>query len=446
MVNPDNPDPDPTPTPDPTPDPSPTPDPEPEPEPDANLTATPTNSPYSFYMSTGQPKVTLARSNGTLTAEDKDDWTLVDPTGELVQSKVTVSGSILTFTIGRVDPISFKSNTVDVKVMHGGATYATIPVSYNPYATITTDNSVKLTTDGPENITALKINGVTVDINDYTITSTDTSKAIVGDGTITPLQGGQAVFDVSPKADPSKVAQAKITFYAPVAKVGDEYYKTLAAAFKAAPSGSTIVMQSDATESISFTGTAPRPEDYELTLDLNGYTLTGATSAEYALRVDYGTVTVKDSGGTGRIVYGTNYAFIVGHLYGDYPSNLVIENGSFTGKTSVAQVGIVGGTGANTRYYGGNLVIKGGTFLSVPDTDEVYDSNGNFRYTLNMLDMNESNYAGGIYSPSTISVEGGEFYKFDPANNAAEGANTNFVSEGFVSQKDGDWYKVVVEP
>ena len=445
MVNPDDPAPNPNPD---EPDPTPTPTPEPETEPDANLTATPVSSPYSFYMSTGQIKVNLARTNGELTTEDKSDWTVVDPTGELEQSgnaTITTKG-VVTATIKRVDPISFKTNTVNIKVMHGGATYVTIPVSYNPYATIMTDSSNKLTTDGPENITTLKINGVAVEMNDYTISSADTSMATVENGAITPLQGGQAVFNVSPKTDLTKIAEAKITFYEPVAKVGDEYYKTLAAAFKAAPSGSTIVMQSDAVESISFAGTAPRPSEYELTLDLNGHTLTGGTSAIYALRVDYGTVTIKDSVGTGGITYGKDYAIVVSHLAGDYPSNLIIENGTFTGKTSVAQVGTVGGTGANTKYYGGNLIIKGGKFITIPSDDENYDSNGNFRYAINMLDMNESNYAGGIYSPSTISVEGGEFYKFDPANNAAESPSVNFVSDGFVSEKDGEWYKVIIQP
>lgn len=68
MVNPD----DPAPNPD-EPDPTPTPTPEPETEPDANLTATPISSPYSFYMSTGQIKVNLARTDGELTTEDKSD-------------------------------------------------------------------------------------------------------------------------------------------------------------------------------------------------------------------------------------------------------------------------------------------------------------------------------------------------------------------------------------
>jgi hypothetical protein len=329
-----------------------------------------------------------------------------------------------------------------MKLMHNNATYATILVTYSPSATIITDNNVKLITDGPENITTLKINGTEVPLENYVITSDTPEIATIENNVVTPLTGGQAIFNISPITDSSLVAQAKITFYEPVAKVGDNYYKTLSAAFKAAPSGSTITMENDATESISFSGTAPRPQEYELTLDLNGHTLTGSPSSSYSLRVDYGTVTVKDSVGTGSIVYGKDYAIIVSHLAGDYPSKLVLENGNYIGKTSVAQVGTPGGTGANYKYYGGELVIKDGTFTAIPDTNETYDTNGNFKYVLNMLDMNESNYAGGIYSPSSISVEGGRFYKFDPSNNSAEGPNTNFVAEGFTSIQDGDWYEV----
>ena len=34
---------------------------------------------------------------------------------------------------------------------------------------------------------------------------------------------------------------------------------------------------------------------------------------------------------------------------------------------------------------------------------------------------------------SSITVYGGKFYGFDPANNLSEGKNTNFVAEGYKS-------------
>ena len=43
-----------------------------------------------------------------------------------------------------------------------------------------------------------------------------------------------------------------------------------------------------------------------------------------------------------------------------------------------------------------------------------------------------------------MTVNGGEFYKFNPAENYADpDSPANFVSEGYTSVKSGDWYKVV---
>lgn len=422
---------------------------DPETDPDPKLSASFNAENYSLTTSTYALKATITRTDGeTLTDEDKADWTIVDPSGVIVQSGNTTitSKGVATLTATRNNPINLNSGSSTIKLMHGGATYATTIVNYSPSASILTDNSNKLTTDGPENVTAVRINGVEIDINDYNITSNDISMATLTTGEngliVTPLKGGQAIFTITTKTAPIKSVEAKITFYEPVAKVGDNYYKTLSAAFKGAASGDTILMQSDAVEAVSFSGNTPRVQDFEVTLDLSGHNLTAPTSSSYALRVDYGTVTIIDSQGAGSINYGKDYAIMVSHLAGDYPSKLIIEGGNYIGKTSVIQAGLPGGNGANYKYYGGDVVIKGGTFTAVPDTDETYDEQGNFKYALNLLDMNASSYAGGIYSPSSISVEGGRFYKFDPANNVAEGANTNFVADGFTSTKDGDWYVV----
>lgn len=355
----------------------------------------------------------------------------------------------MTLAITRLNPEDLSAGNTTINLMKGGAIYATVSVNYSPSVTIVTNSVDKLLTDGIETVTDLKINGISVDINKYNIDSTDKTKATVSrtqdDIQITPLKEGQVTFKITKKGLASKSANAKITFFIPAAKIGDIYYKTLNKAFSNAPNGSTIILNNDTTESISFTGTAPRVQDFELTFDLNGHTLISSPSTSYALRVDYGTVTIKDSVGTGGISYGKDYAFLVSHLAGNYPSKLIIESGNFTGKTSVLQAGQPGGTGSNYKYYGGDVVIKGGTFNTVLDTSETYDTEGNFKYTLNMLDMNESAYAGGIYSPSSISVEGGRFYKFNPANNLAEGPNTNFVATGYSVEQDGDWYNVIPE-
>lgn len=44
-----------------------------------------------------------------------------------------------------------------------------------------------------------------------------------------------------------------------------------------------------------------------------------------------------------------------------------------------------------------------------------------------------------------ISVTGGRFYKFNPADNLADGTGTNYVPSGYVSTADGDWFTVSEE-
>ena len=82
----------------------------------------------------------------------------------------------------------------------------------------------------------------------------------------------------------------------------------------------------------------------------------------------------------------------------------------------------------------GVIEINGGSFkLTNADTAD-RDENGNLRFLINCLD---ANYQSG---KANIIVRGGKFYEFDPANNASEGAGTNYVAEGYqstMSMEDG---------
>ena len=90
----------------------------------------------------------------------------------------------------------------------------------------------------------------------------------------------------------------------------------------------------------------------------------------------------------------------------------------------------------------GVIEINGGTFkLTNADTAE-RDENNNLRFLINCLDKN---YKAGT---AKIIVKGGKFYEFDPANNAAEGAGTNFVAEGYhsvMSEEEGKKVYTVVK-
>lgn len=95
-----------------------------------------------------------------------------------------------------------------------------------------------------------------------------------------------------------------------------------------------------------------------------------------------------------------------------------------------------GGTVFNVEK--GTLIVNGGFFQVTPDIDT-----NDYRYVLNCID---ANYKNGT---ANIIVKGGTFVNFDPSNNLAEGAGTNFVADGYkvISEVHGEdtWYTVVPE-
>ena len=94
------------------------------------------------------------------------------------------------------------------------------------------------------------------------------------------------------------------------------------------------------------------------------------------------------------------------------------------------------GGGTAVQVQQGTLVINGGTFAVEPFGDPY-----GYNFLLNCID---SAFKDGS---AKIIVKGGTFVNFDPSNNTAEGAGTNFVADGYkvVSESHGTdtWYKVV---
>ena len=114
-------------------------------------------------------------------------------------------------------------------------------------------------------------------------------------------------------------------------------------------------------------------------------------------------------------------------------SELVIEDGTFIGNVHAVYV------------LKGTAYIKGG-FYSVQQ--KYPDASKADEFVLNCYDANRAN------GTAKIIVTGGTFVNFNPANCQAEGANTNFVAEGYkvVSEtkekEDGTtevWYTVVLD-
>lgn len=110
-------------------------------------------------------------------------------------------------------------------------------------------------------------------------------------------------------------------------------------------------------------------------------------------------------------------------------SKLVIEDGTFIGNVHAVYV------------YEGTAYIKGG-FYSVQQ--KYSDASKADEFVLNCYDDNRKN------GTAKIIVTGGTFVNFNPANCQAEGANTNFVADGYTvvstKQANGDvWYTVVAK-
>ena len=107
-------------------------------------------------------------------------------------------------------------------------------------------------------------------------------------------------------------------------------------------------------------------------------------------------------------------------------SAVTIENGTFIGNMNAVYV------------YDGTAVIEGG-FFDIQQKSNI--AGKEYEFVLNCYDANRD--AGS----AKIIVKGGTFVNFNPANNAAEGAGTNFVADGYsvISEKHGEdtWFTVV---
>ena len=133
--------------------------------------------------------------------------------------------------------------------------------------------------------------------------------------------------------------------------------------------------------------------------------------------------TTINAGANGGIDTGRNGGYAINVRNG---ANLIINGGTYYG----------GGTAVQVQE--GTLTITGGHFAVEPFGDPY-----GYNFLLNCID---SAYKNGT---AKIIVKGGTFVNFDPSNNAAEGAGTNFVADGYkvVSEAHGSdtWYKVVKE-
>ena len=160
------------------------------------------------------------------------------------------------------------------------------------------------------------------------------------------------------------------------------------------------------------------PAGKTATLNLNGHNITNTTDIwnddDWSMiSVRGGDLTIN---GNGKVASKANDAYAIDVQNG---GNLVINGGEYNGNITAVYV------------LKGHAQINGGKF-----SIQQLSSQGDYRFLLNLHDANRRN------GTATIEVTGGEYNNFDPADNLAEGPNTNFVAAGYETVQNGDWYTV----
>lgn len=184
--------------------------------------------------------------------------------------------------------------------------------------------------------------------------------------------------------------------------------------------GGTVVLP------MSFTLTAPIAIEKDVTIDLNGYSLTAGVWDEdgdpnsYVFWVKNGTLTL---GGEGAVIASdATYSMAVWANGG----NVVINDGIYTN----------GGDSCDLIYASkkGTITINGGDFRAAGPASGTAPGTKNPYSAINVKDKDRGT--------CTVLVKGGKFLEFDPANNLSEGEGTSFLAEGFESVADGKYFVV----
>ena len=202
------------------------------------------------------------------------------------------------------------------------------------------------------------------------------------------------------------------------AAIGDTHYSTLVEAVSAAKDGETITLTDDIKVEDTLVVTKT------LTLDLARHTL--SNDADIWSDYNWSLISVRGNGnltitGNGTLKAKENDCYPVDVQ--DEGAQLTIENGTFIGNIHAVYVE----TGA--------AYIKGGTY----SVQQKYtDSSKADEFVLNLYDANRRN------GTAKLSVSGGTFVAFNPANCQAEAQGTNFCAAGYTTTtEDNSTYTVV---
>ena len=279
-------------------------------------------------------------------------------------------------------------------------------VLYSRYINDTVNTGKLTVTDGQFEGNLAQINNAPIAISGGTFTTDPT--AYLAEGYMSPKVGDS--YKVGLETDA-------------VAQIDDNKYTTLQDAFQAATKGDTVKLltdvHTDGTDSYDACLTIRVP----ITLDLNEHTIyspdnMGNNSKNFVALYVAADTTLKAT--TGGIDTGKNGGYAINVYKG---AKLTIDGGKYYG----------GGTAVQVQK--GELTINNGYFDA-----EAFSGSYGYNFIINCID---SAYKDGT---ANVAIKGGYFAHFDPANNKAEGAGTNFVADNCISvtsDKSGYDYKVV---
>ena len=169
------------------------------------------------------------------------------------------------------------------------------------------------------------------------------------------------------------------------------------------------------------------------TLNLNGYSIknTATTGNTDVIIVNAGVeLVINDAANKAVVEAATNgdgYTVIA-------EGTLIIKGGTY--KSGLDKDGY-----QNAVIYArgeGNITINGGIYQCAKADDSLPAARKDYRYTINKKDADKNS--------TIISVIGGKFYHFNPAQSLSENPQENFVAKGYKSYAvDANWYAVVAE-
>lgn len=206
-----------------------------------------------------------------------------------------------------------------------------------------------------------------------------------------------------------------------VARIDSEYFLTLEDAVKEAVDGDTITLLAD----VELTETLTIADDKEITLDLNGKTVSMEDKSDAASQLikNKGTLTIDDSKNGGKLTFATTTP----SMSNSYASNTVSNYGVLTVKDgTIENTSTAGGACyAIDNYAGSTCTIKGGTISATKTTVRIF------------------NWTEGETAKATLHVIKGEIVSNDGYGINVNSGNAPYIelniSGGTITTKDTDY-------